>query len=51
MALRRVASLRILNTDDVEDVVQETLLTMTAKYPQEEFGKRAPGMEHGHPAP
>lgn len=38
-ALRRVASLRILNTDDVEDVVQETLLTMTAKYPQEQLEK------------
>jgi RNA polymerase sigma factor (sigma-70 family) len=38
-ALHRVASLRILNTDDVEDVVQETLLTMTAKYPQERLEK------------
>ena len=32
--LHRVASLRILNSDDVEDIVQETLLTMTLKYPQ-----------------
>jgi len=38
-ALHRVASLRILNNDDVEDVVQETLLTMTAKYPQEQLRK------------
>jgi RNA polymerase sigma factor (sigma-70 family) len=39
MALHRVASLRILNIDDVEDVVQETLLTMTVKYPQEQLKK------------
>jgi RNA polymerase sigma factor (sigma-70 family) len=37
--LHRVASLRILNTDDVEDIVQETLLTMTLKYPKEKLEK------------
>jgi RNA polymerase sigma factor (sigma-70 family) len=38
-ALHRIASLRIVNTDDVEDIVQETLLTMTVKYPQEQLEK------------
>ena len=38
-ALHRVASLRILNADDVDDIVQETMLTMTMKYPQEQLQK------------
>ena len=37
--LRRLTSLRIQNDDDAEDLVQETLLTMTRKCPKEELHK------------
>ena len=37
--LRRLTSLRIQNDDDAEDLVQETLLTMTRKCPSEELHK------------
>ncbi len=37
--LRKLTSLRIRNDDDAEDLVQETLLTMTRKCPEEELQK------------
>lgn len=37
--LRRLTSLRIQNDDDAEDLVQDTLLTMTRKYPDGELHK------------
>ena len=37
--LRRLTSLRIQNDDDAEDLVQETLLTMTRKCPEGELHK------------
>jgi len=37
--LRRLARRRVDNADDVEDLVQDTFLTMLEKYPQEELRK------------
>lgn len=37
--LKRLTSVRIMNTTDVEDLVQETLLTMISKYPGRELKK------------
>jgi RNA polymerase sigma factor (sigma-70 family) len=34
LVLRKLTALRIQNEQDAEDLVQETLLTMTAKYPE-----------------
>jgi RNA polymerase sigma factor (sigma-70 family) len=39
LVLQRLTALRIENADDGEDLVQETLLTMTMKSPQEELKK------------
>ena len=39
LILRRLTASRIQNDDDVEDLVQETLLTVTAKCPETELEK------------
>lgn len=39
VVLRKLTALRILNDDDAEDLVQETFLTMTAKYPEGDLRK------------
>jgi RNA polymerase sigma factor (sigma-70 family) len=39
LVLQRLTALRIQNADDVEDLVQETMLTMTMKCPQEDLRK------------
>ena len=37
--LKKLTSIRIMNSNDVEDLVQETLLTMISKHPGEELEK------------
>jgi RNA polymerase sigma factor (sigma-70 family) len=39
LVLRKLTSLRVANEQDAEDLVQDTLLTMTEKYPEGELEK------------
>jgi RNA polymerase sigma factor (sigma-70 family) len=39
VALKKLTSIRIMNTSDVEDLVQETLLTMVSRHPGAELEK------------
>jgi len=39
VALKKLTSIRIINTNDVEDLVQETLLTMISRHPGAELEK------------